>query len=167
MNTVVPLPPNDGSQPAGEAHSSRLTPLAAPIPTPQASSPRLRATQASNAGDCVPPFSSTRPALLGGSGGEPSIPSEDAGGAKMDGANHPGRGPSGLIRSAKSSQAATDIDPAFFAATRESQGQPVDAIPRIGDWPFTVNREGWLIDMRDGSIAYDMMAQLGLGIGRV
>lgn len=77
--------------------------------TPQASSPRLRATQALNAGDCVPPLSLTRPALLGGSGGEPSIPSEDAGGAKMDGCNHPGRGPSGLIRSAKSSQAATSF----------------------------------------------------------
>lgn len=95
MNTVVPLPPNDGSQPAGEARSSQLTPLAAPIPTPQTSSPSLRATQASSAGDCVPP---------------PSIP---------------------------------------------------------GDWPFTVNREGEIIDMRDGSIAYDLMAQLGLGIGRI
>lgn len=106
MNTVA-LSPGNGSQPAGEARSSRLTPLAAPIPTPQASSPSFRATQASNAGDCVPPLSLTRPALLGGSGGEPSIPSDHAGGAKMDGCNHPGRGPSGLIHSAKSSQAAT------------------------------------------------------------
>lgn len=169
MNTVVPLPPNDGSQPVGEARSSRLTSLAAPIPTPQASSPRLRATQALNAGDCVPPFSLTRPAPFCGSGGEPGIPSEDTGGAKMGEhvSAHSGWGPSGRIESAKSSQAATDIDPAFLAATRESQGQPVDAIPRAGNWPFTVNREGWLIDMRDGSIAYDMMAQLGLGIGRV
>lgn len=127
MNTVA-LSPGNGSQPGPDLVVPPASKVrVAPIPTPQASSPRLRGTQASNAGDCVPP---------------PSIPGE-------------------------SWNEAYALDPAFLAATRESQGQPVDAIPRIGDWPFTVNREGWLIDMRDGSIAYDMMAQLGLGIGRV
>ena len=37
MNTVAQPPQSDGKQPAGEAHSSRRTSLAAPFPTPQAS----------------------------------------------------------------------------------------------------------------------------------
>lgn len=58
-------------------------------------------------------------------------------------------------------------DDPWLAATRESQGQPIDAIPRTGDWPYTVNREGEIIDMRDGEIACELMAQIGLGIKRV
>ena len=104
MNTVAQPPQSDGKQPAGEAHSSRRTSLAAPL--------------------------FTRPATPSGSGGEPGIPSDDAGGAKMDDANRPGRAPEGVHSYTKSSRAASDIDPAFLAAWRETQGQPIDAEPR-------------------------------------
>jgi len=60
-------------------------------------------------------------------------------------------------------RAALSDDP-WLAAWRESQGVPSDAIPRTGDWPYTANREGEIIDMRDGEVAYELMAQLGLGI---
>lgn len=105
MNTVAQPPHSDGKQPAGEAHSSRRTPLAAPL--------------------------FTRPATPSGSGGEPGIPSDDAGGAKMDDWRRPGRAPMGGFHNTKSSRAASDIDPAFLAAWRETQGQPTDAEPRI------------------------------------
>ncbi len=55
----------------------------------------------------------TRPAHPAVSGGEPSIPSTDAGGVKMDGTSHPGRPDattSGLI-SAKSERATNTISP--------------------------------------------------------
>jgi hypothetical protein len=181
MNTVAHPPQSDGKQPAGEAHSSRRTPLAAPlftnplgipdavssaltrgddnaksasvseydsdlivgrrhvqpnsgaghqplhdsatynplaesdadgisapIPTPQASSSQAAAgNSASIAHDLgALPLSLPRPATPSGSGGEPGIPSDDAGGAKMDDANRPGRAPHGGFHYAKSSRAA-------------------------------------------------------------
>jgi hypothetical protein len=181
MNTVAHPPQSDGKQPAGEAHSSRRTLLAAPsftnplgmpdavssaltrgddnaksasvpeydsdlivgrrhvqpnsgaehqpfhdsathnplaesgadeisapIPTPQASSSQATAgTSALSAHDLgVLPLSIPRPAPPSGSGGEPGIPSDDAGGAKMDDANRPGRAPEGVHSYTKSSRAA-------------------------------------------------------------
>jgi hypothetical protein len=79
MNTVAQPPHSDGKQPAGEAHSSRRTLLAAPFPHLCVNSSQRTATQAMSAGDCVPP---------------------------------------------------SLFDPAFLAAWRETQGQPIDAEPR-------------------------------------
>lgn len=57
-------------------------------------------------------------------------------------------------------------DPAFLPAWRESQGVPVDAEPKAtADWPFTVNREGDVIDLRTGEVDSCLTAQYGMGIG--
>lgn len=57
MNTVA-HPLSDGSQPAGEANSSRRTLLAAPLPIPQASSSQASAgNSAMSAVTRVPPLS--------------------------------------------------------------------------------------------------------------
>jgi len=55
MNTVAQPPHRDGKQPAGEAQSSRRTPLAAPFPHPHAKSSQSCGNSAMSAGDCVPP----------------------------------------------------------------------------------------------------------------
>jgi hypothetical protein len=55
MNTVAQPPHSDGKQPAGEAHSSRRTLLAAPFPNPHAKSSQSCGNSASNAVTRVPP----------------------------------------------------------------------------------------------------------------
>jgi len=60
------------------------------------------------------------------------------------------------------------FDPAFLAAWRESQGTVVDPKPMSPlidpEWPFTVNREGMIIDMRTGEIDEVLTAQFCMGI---
>lgn len=57
----------------------------------------------------------SRPAPLAVSGGEPSIPSPDAGGVKMDDSEHPGRSDDMSVhKSAQSGQATTDHKPVSY-----------------------------------------------------
>lgn len=57
------------------------------------------------------------------------------------------------------------FDPAFLSAWRESEGQPIDAEPRPEPWPYTVNREGYIVSLITGEIDPVLSAQLTLGIG--
>lgn len=66
---------------------------------------------------------------------------------------------------ASSQVAPSSIDPAFFEACRETQGRPADAVSSLPDWPFTVNREGDIIDLRTGEVDPVLTAQLSMGIG--
>jgi len=63
IQSVAHPPRRDGKQPAGEAYSSRRTPLAAPFPHPHANPSLRAATQAMSAVTRVPP-SSIDPAFL-------------------------------------------------------------------------------------------------------
>lgn len=103
MNTVAQPPHSDGKQPAGEAQSSRRTPLAAPFPESVADGgPLLSPLAARGSDESAAPFphphaNTSLRAATGVDGSEPS---------------------------------ALSFDPAFLAAWRETQGQPTDAEPR-------------------------------------
>jgi hypothetical protein len=124
MNTVAQPPQSDGKQPAGEAHSSRRTLLAAPFPqTGEHLIPGFRnaADQGTAQKACSPVLSPCDPGAGAVEGlscdRRPIIPTPQASSSQAAGQ---------LALNAGDCVPPSLFDPAFLAAWRESQYGPND-----------------------------------------
>jgi hypothetical protein len=148
MNTVAQPPQSDGKQPAGEASSSKLISLAAPIPAatvsavapsnpktgdehaksasvPEYDSDLTRRRQRAQCGAEHQPFpdSATHNPLAESDADEISAPIRTTQASSSQAAGQ-------LALNAGDCVPPSLFDPAFLAAWRETQGQPIDAEPR-------------------------------------